>query len=461
MLNALFLASILLVVALCGYFFSGLSLAHPVVLFSLPLFCGTVCGLLNFEDYQFSLDFRTVIYVGGGTIVFAIFCGLTHIAMSHIATSKTHAKRSKPALSNYGRIELPFWIHLLGIFFSVSAILIIVQQIYSLVAPYGVTGSISNVIAGYDALAKREMHLPLRGLAGQALIISEALSFVWGYVFLRNCFAKFKKSDLLTLLNYVVSSIVPFFTGGRGPVIELIVAFVIMWLVFEKKHRGKDVSPVRLFSPLLIVSLIAVVGALLFRPVLMLMGRGTIPASLGSYISLYLGAPLKNFDGFVSGTLSVTPVVDNSVWGGLTFESIGQSFAHWFNLPVVNDSLMVMPNQTLGDLFLGNVYTLFYTPLYDWGPSGLFIFMACAGVVAQLIYEFALSESKPRFGCIKISVLLYGLSGYALAMSFFMNEFARSLVSSRMVRFALVWLFVSYGFRLLNTLKIKRSKKSD
>ena len=462
MFNAILLALILLAVALSSYYLSGFSLAHPGVLLSLPLFCGTVCGLLNYRAYQFELDYLTVLYVGLGTVVFAVFCGITHLCFSRQSMfSMAYGKSGKQLNLNPTRIDLPIWVFVVGVVFSAISIIVIVKGIYNLVAPYGIDGSFTEVISAYDALAKRETHLPLRGLAGQALIVSEALAFVWGYLFLRNCFCKFRKSDLLILFNYLLSTIVPFFTGGRGPVIELIVAFVVMWLIFEKKYRPEGASKYRLIMPLLIVAALAVIGALLFRPLLILIGRGTIPASLGSYISLYLGAPLKNFDGFVTGTLSVAPEIDNSVWGRLTFESIAQSLAHWFNVSVANDSLLVMPNQTLGDLFLGNVYTLFYTPLYDWGPLGLFIFMACSGIVAQAIYEFAVSNSCPRFGVIRISLMFYGLSGYALAMSFFMNEFARSLISSRMIRFALVWITLSYVFKTLDTNQSKKVQASQ
>lgn len=444
MATGILLLIILLTIAIGFYITSDYNLVEPAVLFSLPLSVAVACGLLNYSAYHYSLSLVTVGVIGGGTLLFALSC---------LIVKKLWEKRIKKESDNKGiltlsAIKIPWVIQLAGIAFSIISVIIILKTIKQMVEPYGITGNYLSVISQYDALSKREVHLPLRGLAGNMLIACEAFSFVWGYLFLNNCFAK--KYNWGLLVNFCISSMVPLATGGRGPSIELITAFVVMCLLMLHQTQPKQTTIAKKLLPVGIVIIIAFIGGLLFRPMLVIMGRTTIPASLFEYISLYLAAPIKNFDSYISGTLSVAPVIDNSVWGSQTFSSIYQSIAHWVGIEVVNKSLLVMPNQTIDGLFMGNVYTLFYTPLYDWGIVGLGIYLMVTGAVSQLVYEMAASTHFPILGSVKISTLLYGQIGYALIISFFVNKIAGGLVSSRMIRFALIWAVLSLFIQLIN-----------
>ena len=423
---------------------------HPSILFVFFFVLSVFNGILNYSSWDFELHWITVFVIGFGATIFSLFCLVT--------MKLTHKKNESGNVENQ-QIVVPLWIGVLSLLFVMVSSWLYWKAVVDVVVSNGGTSDMFRAMVEYDRLTKfSDVDTSIRGFVGQLYVAVQAISYVWMYIFLRNLFAERRKIEWMAIPNMVLSGLLPLVSGGRAGVITFVIAFVVMFLVFFTNQPQSFVK--RYFKYICAgIITISVAGLLLFKPIVNLLGRDTGNETIFSYISLYLGAPIKNLDMYLSGTL-VNPInVKSNFWGEQTFAILYGSFSHWTGNEVVKQWDVWQPYQEINGHSLGNVYTTYYPFIFDWGIIGAFVAVAIIAIVMQLIFELVENHRLMKYSSIKISTLVYCYASYGIVFSFYLNFLITTTVSSAFLRFILVWVFCSYALTLCNYVTNKIIKK--
>ena len=174
-----------------------------------------------------------------------------------------------------------------------------------------------------------------------------------------------------------------------------------------------------------------------------MVGRNVSQYSSFDYVSIYIGAELKNLSVFIQN--SVFPV-DTSVWGSHTFYALIPVISSWFGLDIPR-YLVYLPFQYVNGYNLGNVYTTFYPWLYDFGYIGVIVMTFFVALISQYIY----TRGKEGIGDNRsIYPLLYGYFGAFIFLSFFADNLIQK-ISLNLIYIIIIWI-------ILNHFLFKKSK---
>ena len=141
-------------------------------------------------------------------------------------------------------------------------------------------------------------------------------------------------------------------------------------------------------------------------------------SNLGEYISTYLGAEIANLNEFIKYR---SFPIHGEVFGQQTFVTILPTLSRIFRFALPEYKLDI-PFQILNGHNTGNVATIFYSWLYDFGYIGVGVLAAVVSVIGEICYKIA----KQRSG-FQIMKLVYSYIGALIALSFFSNRFFENL----------------------------------
>ena len=96
-----------------------------------------------------------------------------------------------------------------------------------------------------------------------------------------------------------------------------------------------------------------------------------------------------------------------------------------------------MPFQSVNGYPLGNVYTTFFSWIYDFGYGGILPFTIIMALVTQLFYRRVRFHVGSPYGV--MYVLIYSYMAYALFFSFFGNKFYGEIATSNFIKYLLFW----------------------
>lgn len=173
-------------------------------------------------------------------------------------------------------------------------------------------------------------------------------------------------------------------SGGRNSLIQLGVAALTYWALFRRQNnrwKGMRLG----FRTVLKFVAIALVGLASFKPLLSLMGRKAGDSTMYEYLSIYIGAPIKNLDAYLTNSMSPSLAVKSTQWGDMTLASTRASFPQIFGKTVL-DWMQWQPFQRYGERSLGNVFTTYYAFIFDWGIAGAMLaIVLIAGTFSALL----------------------------------------------------------------------------
>ncbi|WP_027623958.1 O-antigen polymerase [Clostridium lundense] len=387
----------------------------PAFVFSFAFLISVCDMVLNLNIWKTSLSVNTVLVVVGGVIVFSICTFVVHTFYTLLRSKRLVLQSlTEKRIPNYIRCKK--WKLLLSILFQLICLVFVIKYVLSTTAKYGTDGSLSSAISMYQYLSKfttLDMSFPL--VITYSYILVSTSGYIWGYIILNN-YCYYKKKNILVILNFIISFSSNFLTGSRGNSIQMLVALIVVYVCMMKQKR---VSQVKNFK--IIIKIFAIIICILFsfEFIAGLMGRDD---SLGlfQYISVYLGAPIKNLDSFLEEYKKTS-----SIWGFNTFFMQIQWITSKMELNIPITAINV-DMQYINGYNLGNVFTAFKSYISDFGYIGV---VTCTGVMAiiiQVLYEKT-KVIKMRTKYLKLNIdctkLIYGHLFVAMAFSFFSNKF--------------------------------------
>ncbi len=403
---------------------------EPSIVFPLSFDLACLVAILNIKQFELHLHLNTFLVIIFGVINFCIVSSIVK-SLSKKKISKNN-NELKPIHVEKTKILLYI------VFSSLVGILYFIYVVKSVGGSFGSIAAISKAIGTYNDIVKfnegaLSSRIPSLFLLLKDIVLYSAYWFM--YVIINN-YVLNKKVDLLLALELIICLLLSLLSGSRAPAFNIILAGLSFYLFFNKKKNGEKLK-LSFKEKKRIITIIAAM-ILVFFPLANLLGR-TTKKDFSSYISIYCGAEIKNLDTF----LQKDSVIEEKAWGSQTFYGLYSSFGKYLNIPKAKYQLN-LPFNYVGIRSLGNVYTIFYPFIYDFGYIGLFIMVTIMAIISQLIYNKA-NNSKIREEP-NIYVLLYGFIFSCLILSFFSNKFYERVFSIGLIKAIFVWLSCNLFF---------------
>lgn len=412
-MEVLFLSIIILLII--AYFINNKELFSPSVIYCSGFALASFFALLNEKKWG-NIDLITYSIVFGGLLEFFIVtCIVRFIFNIKAKNTYNNIFQDKNVVSKYKLV-----------------LLLVVQLFNLLLIVYYLrkaTG-LSNIIAASHYInqsnngwIQNQVQLPT--IVGILSAFNNACGLFSEYLMAKNIINKSHSNIiflfLIVLLGLITTMLV---SGARGGVVYNIIAFTFYFYFMYKvkikwnKNNGKWLLII--FGGLIImVILLPWSASLVGRPV-------TDDTNPIDYISIYIGAEIKNLSLFIQNSLYP---VKEAIWGQQTFVGIVGPLSRLLRLNIPQYSLD-LPFKSINGYSLGNVYTTFYPWLYDFGYSGVFILTMIMGTISEAIYLCAKTQGNNRH---LIGMLIYGYISSFLFLSFFSNKFYEEVFSKNML----------------------------
>lgn len=418
------------------------NIVSPANLLCFSFTISVLCGILNYEEWDFSISINTFLVIVCGISVFLIMCIIANFLYDLLPQYK-HSSDSTI-------LKLPLYVYICGAILPLITMLIVSKEIISIVSTFrGSTDSLSSAIGQYDQLLKfSAQDIRLSSLANNLNSLSQALLFFWLIRSLKYYFSN-KSIDIGSLIALIISVPLPLLSGARNGLYLEICAIIVIWLMYYLyyAHKALIIS----FKSILLPVIFIISILISFKPLLSILGREDDNSTF-DYISLYLGAPIKNFDTYIRGYSGA----EATRWGEMTFANTRNDFSFIFgaNTPDWNTW---QPFRTVNGKDLGNVYTLLYPLSYDFGVIGTILVMAILGFISQILFKYARNTLLTHQSGFPISVCIYGTVSYGLVFAFFSNRLISTITSMQFAKFIVFWICIQLLYKL-HQITIKDSR---
>lgn len=408
-------------------------MASPVVAFLVPFSLATIDLIYNIDKWKVDLQWNTYVVIVGGTLAFLVACWFIKSFGESLRKHRGIVLWSSPSRLE-SKVEPVFIPKLNYIFFAVLqgvTFLLCLNAVMTIARRYGVSGSVSALIAGYKNLKTFTTdNISLGKLNNIFYDFCYASGYVWFYILAKNYVAS-KKIEKWAVINLVLSIAIALEKGSRGGAVALICSgasmFILLWQQNSKKGKLS-------FKQIIGVIFIAALVVGTFQKTGELLGRVST-ADFEGYLAVYLSAPIRNLDYFLRQNITAP-----DIFGKMTFVRMINYLGGKLDIMSWVYELDLPPLHANG-FVTGNVYTTFYAYIYDFGYLGVPIMMFIMGVVSQMFYQKAKALNSSRH-IINIWVLLYADVFYLLAFSFFSNKFYEGIVAIQFFKYILYWLII-------------------
>lgn len=432
MLQLLFFS--LLMLTFVNLFISNMDYFNPGVVFNFmftlfSMMCCIVDAIVGLE-----LDnLLTVFIILMGSVCF------TFINMISKRTSKK-AQIDSAMSTIYLRKSYVY----IAIAVEILVVLVMYKYVCDFANIYGVNGTFSEKLSFYDTITKFNTDYKLRmpSYVSVGNLVGRALCYIALYIFINN-YVLIKKIDikmLLVVIIYLVGSLM----GGRTEALRIITAALILWYYFFKRKNGWGKDGMKIAIRVGIIAIAIVIGFSLIRGIL---GRTTYdPVKV---VFGYLGAPLKNFDSFISNPQRSI----NGIWGAMTFTK----FINWIGLKFGISNWVYVSDQPFlyfKDFRMGNVYTTYYNFYYDFGVLGCFVLISIIAIYYCRIYN-KLKCQQHNNKIIDFRLLLYAYLFNDLIMLPFSSRFYETIVNINFIRLTIILYGLIF---IINNLTLKNNR---
>lgn len=434
---------LLLLLLVIGFWINNKDYLSPIFVFISAFFVSAFDCALNLSRWKTEISIDTVLVIFCGVFSFfiaTIFASEICRKFSVKRESKIYINENYNVKSGIKSIECSKIFLLFFICLQIITGVLILREIDSLTAPYRNGDNIASAIGMYQYLDKfTTLDLRFSSYLVYLFLFVSTSGYIWGYIASFN-YIFFKKINIYILLNFILSCVLSMFTGSRGNALQMFVSVLIIFMILQriknksKKHEIKNMLMLIFAMCILLISFETFAG---------LMGRDN-SLNLFDYISVYLGAPIKNLDLYISQKAAKTVP-----WGGETF----LTQINWINgklgLPVKAINVEMTYLQGIN---LGNVYTAFKAYYADFGYSGVISCNFVMGFIIQFYYESIKRKRIISFNknSIHISILIYAHLFFAMAFSFFSNKFYESFTITFLEKIFFCWLLAKIICRKQN-----------
>lgn len=401
----------LLLILIFNLLIVNLDYMHPSILFVVPFLVFGVTSILGEEAYKIIFHEETLLVIVSSALIFTFITLLSQT----VYKSKENLNFPLTEIIISKKVTLFFIV-----FFIVTQLAFIKYLEAISLAHFGYSGSLGEMISLYDVMTKfwteifSELNVPIPLLYRIGNPITQGFGYLIVYIFIHNYVAT-KRIDKLHLLIILLLCLNIILNGSRSPIFRIVTMMLITFYVLYNKQNNVRRGNIKFLLKSLLIVIFS--GTFFIAP-LSLMGREN-DLDMFHYIFIYVGAPLVNLDNY----LAFRP--DGSyatIFGEQTFRGLYAYIAK-----IISDESLIFPTIdqftfSNNGLEIGNVYTTFYSFIYDFEYVGFIPLI----LIIALYYVFTYQRLKTR--AIKTNKVHFSLFIYAylfndLIMLAFSNRF--------------------------------------
>lgn len=420
---------ILVVVCWLTYLLNDSDPISPPLLFGLGFtFCALFACLLS-DRWNYEMGGETFSVILGGVVVFCV-------------ASFVVRRRSTGDLIESGQTDSSRWVlpasKALNIAFLLIEIVVLIWSLQLICSTYP-SDSIPGSVARYNSVIKFTdegsdiFQFPLSQLRS----VTGMLGYVFAYYVAQSIVVKKSSTFYWDIAGLIIACFIQIMSANRTTAVGFMFCFAIAYFIL-KRQMNKRLPVVNLKTAMIVLT-VCCVFIISFQGIAqVLQGRSASSDPL-TYISAYIGAQIPNLDSYItSGSASS----NTEIWGYMTFRNsirwIGTQFG-------ISDFIYQydLPFNSINGYSTGNVYTTFYSFIYDFGYFGMVVLIAVMAIVSQLVYSKCIKFNSGIFS--SAWIVVYSIIAYALILSFFSNKFYENVIVITIV-YRIIYLLLIYFF---------------
>ena len=408
------------------YLLTHQKIISPCMLFMVPFSISSFWLIMNISRWSVELSYHTFFVIISGSIsaLFGMLLG-THKWKLH--------KKNSMNLNGFKRYSSKE--ELSSSFFAIYSIIellisyMCLKKIRSVVHRYGVYGSLSYEIYKYRNLGMYTTESTSLGKwLDWAYLFNMASGYILAYIIAYRIKNR-KKLGIYLLLSMLASLMTGLIKGGRQSAIQIIFAGIVYFLIIFFDGKKTRRLPLKKMVKIIVIILLLLVS---FQTLGTILGR-TVQADFMQYLAVYLCGGIRNLNEWLK-----VPHELPDLFGKSTFHHLYTYFGRKFNRPewIYNYDL---PYLSANGKNSGNIYTMFYGCIYDFGYIGLVVMPFIMGFITQKIYRKTQKVNYSSERNICFYTILYGYFSYNLVFSFFGNKFYSGIMQISFFKLVLFW----------------------
>ena len=315
------------------------------------------------------------------------------------------------------------WLHA---FLSLSVVLLTVEIYSQFLSAVGEDTSLLSAIAGMRRFGIEHpegLDFPLITVVNQLRKIFLTTGYLILVIFVRNCVLKRRfNQDNLLLFNCLCCISLIMTGGGRGNIVEYLLAGVVIYFVYRQIFFGTGKLNFTIKS-ITILLCTFIIGCVFFYLSLWITGRGNNEFNIMNMVhhtSFYLGGSIPLLDNFLE-----TYNINNEInFGKETFYAAIQQIRKLglLDIPPYSINLEFRPG-----VYDGNVYTAFRSYISDFGYIGILIAPIVFAFLSSWLYYKAIHSGQKQN--ISVCMAMYAIMVYPIFTDFIRGFFLMSFFS--------------------------------
>lgn len=434
----------LLVLFYVSYISCDKDIMAPSVIFIAPFILAVICAAVYSNQWYLDLSIKTFLSILFGSITYVYISLLTHLLFKKKIKVIDDSYKFSNSIIIVSNIKV-----VITIIFQVLSLFFVIKSMRSSLSLIGVTGNLSTIMYSFRYYSMfSDKGISLSGIATNMRIISIGLTYIWIYILINNKLLKYKNrfNELLLFISIVLGILNSIILGARGEALQLLTAIIVIY--FCLRRRNNSFKADLKFSQIFKLCLLMIVVLMSFKSFGTFLGRDsviTVKASPIDEVAKYLGAEIKNLDIVLNQSMNKP-----RIFGEQTFSVLWNWLNSSFDMNISVPNILIF--RKVNGISLGNVYTLYYPLIYDFGYLGMIIAIAFVAFVIQLFYENMYLETKMRI--INYKIIVYSYIMFLLFFSFFGEKIFSSLLNFTFYKYLIVWYlmtkFVKNNFFIIN-----------
>lgn len=414
-------------------------ICSPDFLFTIGFFIAAIDLVVMKDVWDVELHWNTIAIICGGILLFSFGCSLSRFLITH---GKGKTPETSPQIRNTSldKISKARGWHYFFIIFNIVAIGIYALEVARAVRRTGRAGTFFYLLGKYSDVAKfTTENVAIPTIPSWLYHICIWDGYIWGIV-LAYDYIKNKRLNKPLFLCFATAVLGCFIAGSRGDALSMIIGFAFIYLIQYREKKGRRQYGLKAFGWALGIGALVV---FLFNIFVKVMSLNTGIDSIFEYMSVYAGAPTANLDYFLQSNYSRP-----EIWGTNTFYDM----IRWIGDKTGNTNLVYvrnLPFRYSNGHGMGNVYTMFYSLILDFGIAGGLGFIFLAGAITEIFYLKACETTKT----VSLGKLMYMYYVPLIAFAFFANKFYPALVTISTLYIIIIWSLTKLGLKYKIKLK--------
>ncbi len=413
-------------------------LIAPPVLLGGGMMLASLVSTINYNQWNMGdTTGLTVVILGGGPALFTFF---SILLFKKTPIEPKRNNRFEIILNNKGYLKFFMLIALL-----VSSIGVYLK--YQCYSSYYSATSLPEMIYAFrlDSVSgESDFSLPLfvSLLSKFTYIMSYVSTLLLSLLFVYNIKDLILK--LIISLEFFMAIFNAMFTGTKGAIMDIIVSFLILYIIILYSKVGGYRLPRKFYK---ISLLLFFVFLITFQGLGLLLGRQLEERTNVDILSEYCGAEIKNFDIYMHGK------------DGNKRNKFAGEDSFWSLYKIANSKYVRVQRefQYVKESNLGNVYTQYYSFHKDFGIIGVVLMSLLIAIISMKAYNQVLHDIR-NCKFTDLTIFIYSIMAFSLFMSFFSFKFSENIFSLNFINNALSYAMIIWFMKRSSILSFSIKK---